>query len=887
MKKIKLLLLALCALTCIAFPACDLSGMTGDRTSAGDSLTSESQSVEDETPSSDNGEKPGENEQPGENEKPGEGENPGEGEKPGEGEDLGEGEKPDEDVDVPDGKLLVTAYFYTIQTDDGENLNVQGLVDNTATLNDFFALYMPEIKRVYNEFHGFTEDSEFYYDEDFFTGAFWQIGGYLQYGDSVLSACPDLTSNAKTVSLYFTPSGAGINIEVYDECDDPMNPIGYPHTIPFPFGVYFSEFVDWMYKMDIFDMTYEQSVQQGSWKYAYSGDPIEKFTFVDMIPVCYVVGMGEGGGDVIQPTEITVYIPAIYGYSYSEEGKVHYADTKLSSWTIPPASSITVEEAYFASYGDDPDYNFLYYMDGVAVDGSTVITETCAVVCVADNIDVALPAFTLTVSVDGYSSESYTYTRPVTMFDAISKYCKSKGLHMDTYTWEEVESVVAGFDIHEACIRNVNLRGYIYVEPEAPTTATVEVVKYDGVNETESSYVVEIGSTMSAFITKNLLPEYDSENIDSNEYTFHYWGDYFNQVYGGDSFYGNTKLLMIKKSVVEAGYTVTLDYQDRNGWNENVEQTMYYPATVQQLIHELTGNYLEEWDMHEYTVNGEVLQGGEKIFEAFTADPQYKNVTIKVRPIFYVYAVVDVKGETEKTAELVFKKAVTIPEIAEELGLDYDANAYCWRVGSSQQYYNDMSMPISLSETTIQVTVSARRVYTDIYFVDKNGMYMRFENSPFHSDLGWEWSVTPKEAFETMIGTGEDIDSFDDFTWTAKGPNGEFAVGANDVLNYVIPAEYDYYDEESNYRTVYSLTGVRKMVTVTVEENGTEKGTKTYKTTVTLGEILAEYGYTQSDANNVMVQPLWADMSNEEFSSIVWGWNTVVTWPIRITVYKY
>ena len=109
------------------------------------------------------------------------------------------------------------------------------------------------------------------------------------------------------------------------------------------------------------------------------------------------------------------------------------------------------------------------------------------------------------------------------------------------------------------------------------------------------------------------------------------------------------------------------------------------------------------------------------------------------------------------------------------------------------------------------------------------------------------------------------------------------------MLNYVIPAEYDYFDEESNYRTVYSLTGTRKTVTVIVIESGAngevEKGTKTYNTTVTVGEILKEYGYKESEVW-VMAQTISGDMSGEGFPT-EWTWNTVVTWPIRLTVYKY
>jgi hypothetical protein len=195
-----------------------------------------------------------------------------------------------------------------------------------------------------------------------------------------------------------------------------------------------------------------------------------------------------------------------------------------------------------------------------------------------------------------------------------------------------------------------------------------------------------------------------------------------------------------------------------------------------------------------------------------------------------------------------------------------------------------------LSEYQIYLVVEARKVYTNFTFVNQYGDEMTFGSEyDFHNASSWDWSVNVKTAFETMVGTGEDMDAFDDFTWIAKGPNGEFEVTADTVLNYIIPEMYDHYDNASNYRTVYSLIGMRKTVMVKVIEqnpNGeTERGEKVYPTTVTLGEILTEYGYTEGSFDWWMVDPLNGWYSDNFPTG--WSLDTVVTWPIKITVCKY
>jgi hypothetical protein len=486
------------------------------------------------------------------------------------------------------------------------------------------------------------------------------------------------------------------------------------------------------------------------------------------------------------------------------------------------------------------------------------------------------------------------------MRDAIAKYCAEKNLKMSDYTWTEKESQMASFDINTAWVRDIEIYGYIYVEPEKPTSRKINVLKYDGIEETTASY--EIGLDMNAgdFIRAYLSPDFDDENIQENEYTFFmvpdspgssYW-----YIYGFDSFYEyEFKILMLKTSVLDAGYTVDLDITFRGGLApETCTVTYHMPMSLSGIIQDLGWSYYIDWTTYQITVDDKVLDPGdsEKIFDEYEINPHYKNVSVKMRPIYQVYVDVCVEDEGDKSKELTFYGDVTLPMIVEELGLKYTYRDYAWKINWSSDYFwtEDGGLYERLSEYQIYLVVEARKVYTNFTFVNQYGHEMILGSDyDFHNAFSWDWSVNVKTAFETMVGTGEDMDAFDDFTWIAKGPNGEFEVTADTVLNYIIPEMYDHYDNASNYRTVYSLIGTRKTVTVSVFEQGmdgeTEKGTKTYPTTVTIADILAEYGYTNDGNIWFMVSTLYSDWSNNFPND--WQWDSVVTWPIKITVYRY
>lgn len=268
MKKIKALLMALCILGCTAATACDISSLIGGSVSDLSDSTLSNQSDTQTDGESSNTEETSD-----------------EGETSEDGGNSSDSGNPDdgEEVNVPEGKMLATVYYYTITCEDEKPLTYSGLVDKNATLNDFFNEHLDEIAKVFNEAHGYAEED--YYGDEFFTGGFWQIGTRLLYGDSLFSDV--LAENTKSFCINFTPSGWGIMTGIC-VCEDPTYVDWMEKSIPFPWGVCIEDFVNWAYAHDVFEMTYEQSLTQGYWADAGNGERLDStYTTWDTL-LCFV-----------------------------------------------------------------------------------------------------------------------------------------------------------------------------------------------------------------------------------------------------------------------------------------------------------------------------------------------------------------------------------------------------------------------------------------------------------------------------------------------------------------------------------------------------------------------------------------------------------------------
>lgn len=262
MKKIKALLMALCILCCTAATACDISGFIGGG-SVGDSTLSTQSDTQTDGESSNTEETSNEGETSKDSGDSSDGSDGGNSSDSGDPDDG-------EEVNVPEGKMLATVYYYTITCENDKPLTYSGLVDKNATLNEFFNEHLDGIAKVFNEAHGYAEED--YYGNEFFTGGFWQIGTRLLYGDSLFSDV--LSENTKSFHINFTPSGWGLMTGIC-VCEDPTYVDRMEQCIPFPWGVCIEDFVNWAYARDIFEMTYEQSLTQGYWVDAMSGERVD------------------------------------------------------------------------------------------------------------------------------------------------------------------------------------------------------------------------------------------------------------------------------------------------------------------------------------------------------------------------------------------------------------------------------------------------------------------------------------------------------------------------------------------------------------------------------------------------------------------------------------
>ena len=110
---------------------------------------------------------------------------------------------------------------------------------NFETLRDFY---------VTNVNTGAGTDSD--YDVSFFKNGFWQNDGSLIFLDETFTG---------SAILAFTPSGVGFNVRFY--LGDSIDPAYYP--IP-PLTLH--DFVEWMYRNELFEMDFASSLLEGVWK---------------------------------------------------------------------------------------------------------------------------------------------------------------------------------------------------------------------------------------------------------------------------------------------------------------------------------------------------------------------------------------------------------------------------------------------------------------------------------------------------------------------------------------------------------------------------------------------------------------------------------------------
>ncbi len=805
------------------------------------------------------------------------------------------GSEPGDIPDIPVGQIYLDVTYFTIHTADGVPLRGGYLVDENATLNDFFDQHMDEIMRDYNEGQGFGEDS-YGYDEQFFRNSFWQIADRLIEPDKVIQdyirMIDESVDGGIFVPIVFTPSGAGLNITIYDgEYDSD------PAMFPFPIQVCLRDTIDWAYKYGFFNMSYDESIRVGVWQDYWSRTPILDDTWTAELLFILDGESGEGGWDdpdMPQENRFTVYMPGIYDYWEYEDGTPEVGGLKDFAYEfVNYPDGVTIEEA--KTQACDPYMSWVYYMNGERVDGSVVLTKDSVVVCVAEEADRAIPEFTIAIGVDGYGAKSYTYRGPVTMWEVAQRYCKETGIDYFDYIWDcEAVSLQEFLPI----VRDRTICGVLYTEPVQPTESTVTLRRYDGVEETVQTYAVSYGMAFDAFVQQYLIPEYTYDTAFECEYAFYIAGDGMNE-FSYASLEGNCSLWMIKRSVLEQGYNVSVDLTTRDDITENKNLLMQYPCTLRHLIWEVTG--YELWlDAYRVTVNGNLIEyGGKEDYWYLTESKlYYTDMEIVVKPIFEIGVVVEVAGETDKSKTLTYYEDVTPMQVAKDLGLSHDAGDYLWNVGWSSTDDNPVyptdGLMMRLGNGNGYLFVTARKVVVGISLMRANGEELNVDHvvDPNSFD-GWDWSVSVKSAIEYYIGS-----EYADFNWRVKDSNGERAVTLEEVLAFIYIENGSSFDKKYTY---YTLIGTPKkvMVEVVVDENGgqTEISDKEYNGGETIGSVLYELGYRLSNKGNTICvkdgveYTFWAEgydgyMLPNDLSGRLWTWLSEINCSIRIVIWK-
>jgi len=526
--------------------------------------------------------------------------------------------------------------------------------------------------------------------------------------------------------------------------------------------------------------------------------------------------------------------------------------------------------------GVDSYMTWVCYVNGERVSEDTILNEDCVVICVAAEADRGFDPFTVTVSVEGQKASSYTYTAPVSMWDCATRYCKEQGLDYATYVWTNENQSTAAMSELTLTVRDTTLYGSIYKEPEKPTEATVTIYRYDGEEETVQTYAVEYGCRFDTFVQENFWAEYNDSNSHEYEYAF-FGGEMGGEMGGYQELKGALKVWMIKRSVLEQGYNVSVDLTTRDSISEKGEKRMYYPATLRQLVYEVT-----DWDIYldgySLSVNGETITNSEKFdyIENCEEKLYYRDVTLVVKPIFEINVEVLTQDEQSKSKKLTYYGEVTPAQVALDLGLSRKADDYLWKTGwssDSTEYLYSVGEPLMMRlQSGGYLFVEARKIRVGISLITESGEEIWLDtNSTSDPHAGWEWSVDVKTAVGGFV-------SFDDYIWKLKEESGYLReVTGDEVLSFV-RKEYtgDYY----GLLTVYTLVGSPKkvMVQVVLDENGTE--TKLldveYDATKSIASVLKDLGYVwYTDCDNYTVRKdgvdysFWVDGYNGNYGPVI------------------
>ena len=628
------------------------------------------------------------------------------------------------------------------------------------------------------------------YNVEFFQNGFWQKGGDLIFSDDILS---------ETNVLVFTASGVGFNVLFYD--NNAFEPAYYP--LP-PLNL--QDFVEWMYRNDLFSMDFESSLDVGVWEI----DGYETTDGESVIgnEVRFTLNENDDGGDG-GLDEFTVY--GIQLYSATDPDGA--SKMGMSTYSTP----VTVEQIYNEHFAHAEEYyTFTLYKNGERVSLNETITSDCCIVGVIDEIEASWD-FSVQISC-GEQMETYNYYAPVSVLDVAQRFCAQYSLgKYDDYRWYENEQIAFSYEYFHLFAENATLTGLANNAPPSNPSSyqfTYYIDNDDGNGAVKNT--VELDSReikMETFAREYMGLEIPDEAY-TGEYAFFEGYSGMNELDSTSYVTSEYSIWAIKRSALSYPYTVTYTFIPTWGYQfETRTQELYFPCTLETLLSELsdvpTSSVVP--DAYLYEINGEEIDLGKGDWGKL----YYYDITLKISPVYYATVQVNVWDEGDKSQEYVSYKPIVLSKLWEDLGLSKDPTAYSWKVNEQYYYDNALNEPVSLDVGRMghTIVISARTVHLSVTFIDEQtGQEMTLGYRGMPEDTGWEFSVSAQKAWDETVGGFID---FDDFTWTLYAPMGGEQVDFTDLsteLVYVaLPADQiEWWDEESAYKTVYKLYGERK-----------------------------------------------------------------------------
>ena len=428
--------------------------------------------------------------------------------------------------------------------------------------------------------------------------------------------------------------------------------------------------------------------------------------------------------------------------------------------------------------------------------------------------DLAINPFSVTLSIEGGKSKTYSFTKPVLTDTLIEQFFKEVGENANNY------------DItNETAIR----MEIVLTQNKTITFAEKNTVISARVIRSDDPFVPDFQSYSFASPTPPTLKEF-AEHLKINYNDFYFYSGYDYSYALPETATSFSQITAIEKSLIEKEYTATIEYRDPH----NDEPTTYtikangvitlgdllrLPAEGKDGVIEFLN--FDPWN-YQFTVNAQTLS-------PVTTDPLcfpiFKTTIIEVENL-YRYRIEGPFESINGMREVVTTYTMQGYEI--EKWVDEDLSNYSVSIGWNSELltyeqFKFMSLPTEGNECNL-------RFYPNMVKV-----------SLFDGFDGYENFVEAYTDFPT-IALSNIMYSYDDYIWTLKSPDGTITEPDKDTVLSYLP-NFAVMGTEGFY-TEYVLVRTMRYYIVNLTVDSVAYGSKMFdkKLNLTFGEILKEFG---------------------------------------------